>query len=151
MGLQVRGMGVEGGTLIIQSRLSVNMASLTLEQVAGKRKKLLTDMAAQMGAEVRKGVAPDISDQAGRAVQSRLAPLLKQVYVALDHSNVWVASMQDAAVGRAQVDGADHVHASSACSEYFASDAAADAHDSWAEVDGWSCWSLDHVGLVCTQ
>ena len=26
----------------------------TLEQVAGKRKKLLTDMAAQMGAEVRK-------------------------------------------------------------------------------------------------
>ena len=80
-----------------------------------------------------------------------VAPLLEQVNVALDHSDIWVASMQDAAVGWAQVDAADHVHASSACSEHFASDAAADAHDSWAEVDGQSCWSLDHVGFVCTQ
>merc|ERR1711938_386833 len=33
------------------------MASLTLEQVAGKRLKLLTDMGAQMAAEVRRGAA----------------------------------------------------------------------------------------------
>ena len=37
MGLQVHGTRVEGGTLVVSARLSLNMASLTLEQVAGAR------------------------------------------------------------------------------------------------------------------
>ena len=53
MGIQIIGTRVEGHTLIVESRFSLNMASLTLEQVAGKRKKLLVDMGAQMAVEVR--------------------------------------------------------------------------------------------------
>ena len=56
MGIQVHGTRVEGGTLVVSARLSLNMASLTLEQVAGKRLKLLVDMTSQMAAEVRKAV-----------------------------------------------------------------------------------------------
>ena len=41
---------------VVSYRLSLNMASLTLEQVAGKRKKLLVNMTAQMAGEVRKAV-----------------------------------------------------------------------------------------------
>ena len=36
MGLQVSGTSVDGGTLVVDCRISINMASLTLEQVAGK-------------------------------------------------------------------------------------------------------------------
>ena len=36
MGLQVNGTSVDGGTLVVACRISINMASLTLEQVAGK-------------------------------------------------------------------------------------------------------------------
>ena len=78
MGLQVRGTSVDGGTLIVKTRLSINMASLTLEQVAGKRKKLLADMAVQMAAEVRKGRSTaEEAEEAARMVQAKLAPLLE--------------------------------------------------------------------------
>ena len=78
MGLQVRGMGVDGGTLVVQSRLSINMASLTLEQVAGKRKKLLQDMAHQMAVEVRKDVPAEAAEAAGGMVESSLRSLLDE-------------------------------------------------------------------------
>ncbi|EOD22412.1 hypothetical protein EMIHUDRAFT_255107 [Emiliania huxleyi CCMP1516] len=48
------------------------MASLTLEQVAGKRLKLLTDMGAQMAAEVRRGVAEEAAAEASQLVRIRL-------------------------------------------------------------------------------
>ena len=70
--LQVRSTGVEGGTLVVQSSISINMASLTLEQVAGKRKKLLTDMGAQMAAEVRRGVAGEAAEEAAQLVRVHL-------------------------------------------------------------------------------
>ena len=73
----MRGTSVDGGTLIVKTRLSINMASLTLEQVAGKRKKLLADMAVQMAAEVRKGRTAEAAEEAARMVQAKLAPLLK--------------------------------------------------------------------------
>ncbi|EOD35777.1 hypothetical protein EMIHUDRAFT_467364 [Emiliania huxleyi CCMP1516] len=72
MGLQVRSTGVEGSTIVIQSSFSINMASLTLEQVAGKRKKLLTDMGAQMAAEVRRGVAGEAAEEASQLVRVHL-------------------------------------------------------------------------------
>ena len=77
MGLQVRGTSVDGGTLIVKTRLSVNMASLTLEQVAGKRKKLLADMVVQMAAEVRKDRTAEAAEEVARMVQTKLAPLLE--------------------------------------------------------------------------
>ena len=48
MGLQVRGTSVDGETLVVKSRLSLNMASLTLEQVAGKRRGLIEQMGTQL-------------------------------------------------------------------------------------------------------
>ena len=77
MGLQVRGTSVDGGTLVVKTRLSINMASLTLEQVAGKRKKLLADMVVQMAAEVRKDRTAEAAEEAARMVQAKLAPLLE--------------------------------------------------------------------------
>jgi len=65
---------VDGGTLVVKSRLSLNMASLTLEQVAGKRKKLLVDMAA----EVRKGLTAKKADEASCLVRERLRDTLDQ-------------------------------------------------------------------------
>ena len=46
------------------------------EQVAGKRKKLLTDMGSQMAAEVRKDLATLEADAAAGLVQTKLTPLL---------------------------------------------------------------------------
>ena len=63
---------MEGSTLVVQSSFSINMASQTLEQVAGKRKKLLTDMGAQMAAEVRRGVAEEAAEEASQLVRVRL-------------------------------------------------------------------------------
>ena len=70
--MQVRSTGVEGSTLVVQCSFSINMASLTLEQVAGKRKKLLTDMGAQMAAEVRRGVAEGAAEEAAQLVRAHL-------------------------------------------------------------------------------
>merc|ERR1719382_2182039 len=72
MGLQVRWTGVEGSTLVVQCSFSINMASLTLEQVAGKRKKLLADMGVQMAAEVRRGVAEEAAEEASQLVRVHL-------------------------------------------------------------------------------
>lgn len=44
---------VDGTTLVMQTRLSLNMLSLTLEQVVGKRRKLVGDMAQGMALELR--------------------------------------------------------------------------------------------------
>ncbi|EOD32716.1 hypothetical protein EMIHUDRAFT_230507 [Emiliania huxleyi CCMP1516] len=65
-------MGLQGSTLVVQCSFSINMASLTLEQVAGKRKKLLTDMGAQMAAEVRRGVAGGAAEEAAQLVRAHL-------------------------------------------------------------------------------
>ena len=81
----MHGTGVDGGTLIVECRISVNMASLTLEQVAGKRKKLLGDMAAQMTSEVRRagltadtGLSAETADEAGRMLQTKLEPMFAE-------------------------------------------------------------------------
>ena len=50
----------------------------TLEQMTGKRKKLLTDMVAQMSSEVRRGVAADTSEQAAGMVRTLLEPMLQR-------------------------------------------------------------------------
>ena len=55
-GLEVCGRRVEGSVLIIEVRLSVNLTSLTIEQVIGKRKKMLQDMVFGLEAEVRQAL-----------------------------------------------------------------------------------------------
>jgi hypothetical protein len=51
-GLEVSGSRVEGPMLIVEVKLSVNLTSLTIEQVIGKRKKVLQDMVPGLEAEV---------------------------------------------------------------------------------------------------
>merc|ERR1719210_1854547 len=43
-GLEVQGTRVQGSLLVIEARLSINLASLTIEQVVSKRKKMVVDM-----------------------------------------------------------------------------------------------------------
>ena len=56
-GLQVVGSRVEKNLLIVEVRLSVNLQSLTIEQVIGKRRKGLKDMCEALKMEVRSDVA----------------------------------------------------------------------------------------------
>ena len=55
-GLEVRGSRVEGTVLVVEVKLSVNLTSLTIEQVIGKRKKMLQDMVVGVEAEVRQAL-----------------------------------------------------------------------------------------------
>ena len=52
-GLEAVSTQVDGSSLLINTRLSLNMASLTLEQVISRRRKLLMDMAEGMKAEIK--------------------------------------------------------------------------------------------------
>ena len=53
MGIEVLRTRVDGSTLVLESRLSVNQMTLTLEQVVSKRRKLVADMCLQMKAELQ--------------------------------------------------------------------------------------------------
>jgi len=52
-GLEVLQTEVDHSTLVVVTRLSLNMASLTLEQVLSRRRKTLMDMAEGMKSEIR--------------------------------------------------------------------------------------------------
>lgn len=47
-GLEVKSTRVEGGAIVVCMSISINLASLTIEQVIGKRKKMLIDMKESM-------------------------------------------------------------------------------------------------------
>ena len=53
VGLEVLKTNVQGDTLEVESRFSLNMSAQTLEQVVSKRRKMLADMAHGMHFEVR--------------------------------------------------------------------------------------------------
>ena len=53
MGVEVLRTRVDGSTLVLESRLSVNQMALTLDQVVSKRRKLVADMCLQMKAELQ--------------------------------------------------------------------------------------------------
>ena len=55
-GLEVRGSRVEDQVVIVEMKLSFNLTSLTIEQVIGKRKKVLQDMVFGLEAEVRQAL-----------------------------------------------------------------------------------------------
>jgi len=57
LGQQPLATRVEGSTLVVQTRMSLNMMSLTLEQVFNKRLRLLREMGAGMVLEVRAALA----------------------------------------------------------------------------------------------
>ena len=51
-GLEVLGTRVEGGVIVVETRLSVNLSALTIEQVVSRRRKLCMDMNASMALEL---------------------------------------------------------------------------------------------------
>ena len=53
VGLEVHSTRVEGAVMIVSVGLSVNLTSLTIEQVIGRRKKVLEDMVPGLEAEVK--------------------------------------------------------------------------------------------------
>jgi hypothetical protein len=53
VGLQVSSTSVDGSTLVVKGRFSLNMTSLTLEQVVSKKQKLLHSMGLAMALDVR--------------------------------------------------------------------------------------------------
>ena len=58
-GLEVLSMHVEGAVLVVVVKPSVNLASLTIEEVIGKRKKLLEDMLVGIEADARMMMASE--------------------------------------------------------------------------------------------
>ena len=52
-GLEIQKLGVEGAVLVPEVRLSINLNNATIDQVIGRRRKLLKDMGDNMGVEVR--------------------------------------------------------------------------------------------------
>lgn len=72
-GLEVQSTKVHGSVLVVGVSLSVNLSSLTIEQVIGKRKKLVSDAADGAALQTRSRVlqsnAPELSDQAAELVQ----------------------------------------------------------------------------------
>eukprot|EP00962_Isochrysis_galbana_P010777 scaffold2996_cov132-Isochrysis_galbana.AAC.1 len=58
-GLEVQSTRVEGSVQIVQMQLSINLASLTIEQVVSKRRKIVQDMCEQMQLGIKTRMASD--------------------------------------------------------------------------------------------
>ena len=77
-GLEALEHSVEGGVLVIQSRLSLNMAAHTLEQVLSRRRKMLMDMAKGIELELRDALGSN-DDVCSRPERCVLPPMSSPV------------------------------------------------------------------------
>ena len=59
--------------LVVQSRLSLNLAALTLEQVLSRRRKMLMDMTSGIELEVRDALDPALATQGIKILNKALA------------------------------------------------------------------------------
>ena len=59
-GIEALGTDVEGSLMIIHSRLSLNLAAHTLEQVLSRRRKMLLDMTSGIELEMRDSLGEDL-------------------------------------------------------------------------------------------
>jgi len=65
-GIEVEGKRVEGSLLVVQARLNINLAAMTLEQVVFKRKRLVVDMCSNLQLETENflsGMDEQFADQ----------------------------------------------------------------------------------------
>lgn len=88
-GLEARRTRVEGAVLVVESRLNINLASATIEQVVSRRRKLLREMSETVRDELRR-------EQTIRAIEGRDA-LLAEVEAMLlplqSHEPEWYAAL----------------------------------------------------------
>ena len=80
-GIEALGTDVEGSMMIIHSRLSLNLAAHTLEQVLSRRRKMLLDMTAGIELEMRDALGADSVKLGIRILNKALlyGPLSKDV------------------------------------------------------------------------
>ena len=86
-GMEVQRTRVEGGAIVIETRLSINLKSLTMEQQIGRRRKLVVDMSEHINLEMRSEVkeeawttlAAQCGLDAGSLALEQLGALLKRV------------------------------------------------------------------------
>ena len=69
-GIEALGTDVEGSMLVIHSRLSLNLAAQTLEQVLSRRRKMLMDMAS--------GIELELRDQLGEHIYQFARKILRK-------------------------------------------------------------------------
>ena len=90
-GIEVQGTHVEGSVLIVEVGLSINLASLTMDQVLSKRRKVVADMCEQLEISTRteavtdawaplktqpaQGMAPSVPPVVERFLVERLRPV----------------------------------------------------------------------------
>ena len=79
IGLEVRSTRVDGAALAVSVSLSINLASLTIEQVVGRRKKMLLDMLPGVKAELREQLSRE-----GRANSQGIEYLVSVLEVRLE-------------------------------------------------------------------
>ena len=72
-GIEALTSDVEGSILVINSRLSLNLAAQTLEQVLSRRRKMLMDMATGIELEIREGLRDSTE---ARLVTKHTSPLV---------------------------------------------------------------------------
>lgn len=72
-GMEVLATRVDGPVLVVSVGLSINLASMTLEQVVGKRRKLLRDMADGVVSELRAAAG---THPGTRCAQSGMEPIV---------------------------------------------------------------------------
>ena len=60
-GIEVQRTRVEGPVLVVEARLSVNLMAATIEQVVGKRRKVVQDAASQMVSEFHSAISREVA------------------------------------------------------------------------------------------
>ena len=78
-GLEVQRTSVEGSVVVVVLHLSINLTALTIEQVLGKRKKLLVDMVPGLKAELKQALRDEgIATSSGEDfLADKLTPRIK--------------------------------------------------------------------------
>jgi hypothetical protein len=82
MGLEVLGTRVDVDTLVVDAKLSLNLTALTLDQVLGKRRKVVGDMCEQLALKAQRDAEDEkwyeLREAVGRFVTAKLEPLAKR-------------------------------------------------------------------------
>ena len=88
-GLEARGARVDGGVLVVEASLSLNMNALTLEEFAGKRRKLFGEMVESVLAELRADLSTRIGCHPFTCCwRSNMKPIVGVLYQHTKHFNV---------------------------------------------------------------
>ena len=102
-GIQAIGTRVDGRTLVVETRLSLNLMALTLEQVVSKRQKLLQSMNEGTVLELQSALAAAVGTHPGIHCSSSFAyPILGERYQRLGDKHVSISAVENAKLSAAE-------------------------------------------------